>query len=142
MSTADVLFKVFDALRDMLRKSSEAKGAERQAVADALAAAVSIANRTMRYIAHRRTGALRDPQEESALSQGWTDAGVKLFQLPQSANELANRFFLKAEYWSDPESWTDDRINGAMIQLDELAKESRETLLRMKSGTKNSLNTF
>jgi hypothetical protein len=134
MSTADIFFSIFDRLKDMIRRSADAKQAERQAVADALAAAVNVANRTMRYIARRREGGQRDQQEEAALSQGWTEAGVKLFQLPKPADELTNRFFLKAEYWSDPQSWTDERVNAAMIRLDELAKESRETLLGMKPG--------
>lgn len=137
MSTADILFSVFDRLKDLIQKGVNARKAERLAVTEALTSAVNIANRTIRYIARRRNGDAKDPQEESALSQGWAEAGGKLLQVPTGNNAetkkyfntLANRFFLKAQYWSDPESWTDTKVDAAKICLDELAKEARETLL-------------
>jgi hypothetical protein len=90
---------------------------------------VEIANRTLRYIAARRRSGHIDLDEERALSQGWKNAGVQLANLPEVPPDLVNRYFLKAEYWSDPEAWTDNRIESSKIRLDEISRESREQLL-------------
>lgn len=129
-NTADIFFSIFDRLSDIMRRNADSRQTDRQAVADALSVAVNISNRTMRYIAQlRRAGGQHSLQEEAALSQGWTDAGIKLSQLPNPPLDFVERYFLTSEYWSDPESWTDERIDAAMIRLEDLARESRAVLL-------------
>jgi len=139
VATADVLFSIFDRLKDFIHRNADKRESEKKAANETLLAAVTIANRTIQYIARRRRengtpGAnaptnQRDLTEESALSQEWAAAGAKLARLGPFGEELANRYFLKAQYWSDPDSWTQERIDSARIRLDELAEESRKFLL-------------
>ena len=119
-------------LGELIRDESNGPEARRQSIGEALSAAVEIANRTLRYIAFRRRSGHIDLDEENALAQGWQNAGLKLLDLPEAPTDLVNRYFLKAEYWSDPEAWTDDRIDSSRIRLDEISKESREQLLGLR----------
>jgi len=118
-------------LRDLIESNSNVSAASRQACAEALSAAVEIANRTLRYVAQRRRSSQSDPKEEAELSKSWADAGFKLLALPNPPNDLANRYLIKAEYWSDPELWTDERVEVARIRLTEIYDESRRILLGM-----------
>lgn len=67
----------------------------------------------MQYIAGRKRGDKGDFSEEGALAQGWLAAGAKLAMLPPPAYDLANQYFLKAEYWSDPDAWSEQQIDTA-----------------------------
>jgi hypothetical protein len=118
-------------LRDMLKENSKASAEAQQACFDALKDVLAIANRTLRYIARRRTLPARDIEEESQLSQGWETAGLKLLALENPPGDLVNRYFLKAQYWSDPTLWTEESIDAAHIRLGELEEESRRLLLKL-----------
>ncbi|MBC8032160.1 MAG: DUF4062 domain-containing protein [Pyrinomonadaceae bacterium] len=118
-------------LRNLIQSNSGVSADNRQAVADALSAAVAIANRTLRYVAERGRSSEVNPTKEEELSQGWAEAGFKLLALPNPPTDLANRYLLKAEYWSYPELWTDERVDVARIRLTEIAEESRTILLGM-----------
>ncbi|HSS22097.1 MAG TPA: DUF4062 domain-containing protein [Pyrinomonadaceae bacterium] len=129
------LIRVTSGLRDLIENTAGASKADRKAVVDALASALEIANRTVRYIARRRTEQ-PDTNEETELSHGWQQAGIELLNIPNPPVDLANRYFLKAEYWSDPNLWTDERIDAERIRLTEVAEESRELLLGIESDKK------
>jgi hypothetical protein len=121
-------------LRDLIQNNSSVSAFNRQVVADALAAVVGIANRTLRYVAQLRRLEPPNINEETELSQGWQDAGLKLLELPNPPTDLVDRYFLKAQYWSDPGQWTDERVAVARIRLTEIADESRRLLLGMQPG--------
>jgi hypothetical protein len=121
-------------LRGLIHQYSDPSEQKRQAVVDALSAAVEIARATLSYFAYRRRSGQSDPEKEGKLSEGWQHAGLKLAALPYPASELANRYFLKSQYWADPDSWTEERIAKTKIRLDELSEESRAILLAMQSA--------
>lgn len=125
---------VVNGLRNLIQQNSNAPKGKRQAVADALSLVVDIARETIHYIAQKRRSGQADFEQERELSQGWQQAGIKLAALPPPAGSLADRYFLKARFWADPESWTEERIDQARIRLDELAKESEDILLAMQSA--------
>jgi hypothetical protein len=139
-------------VRELIRDGASGPEARRQGVGEALSAAVEIANRTLRDIAVRRRSGRIDLDEERALAQGWQNAGLKLLNLPEAPTDLVNRYFLKAEYWSDPEAWTEHCIDSSKIHLDEISRESREQLLGLRpsqlsqwwlsSSSLNRLTTF
>jgi hypothetical protein len=124
---------VVNGLKDLIKEKASISEADRQAIADALSSAVAIANRTLQYIAQQRRSGHSNVQEETELSKGWADAGLKLVNLPHPEWELADRYFAKAEYWSYPDMWTDERIDAARIGLEEISQESRAVLLGLKT---------
>ena len=127
------LYPVVTGLRNLIKESSDGQEAERRAAVAALSAAVEIANRTLQYFANLRRTGQRDQEQERALATGWSTAGVQLAGLKNVPSQLVNRYFLKADYWSFPESWTDERITESRIGLDEIAEESRSLLLSRTS---------
>ncbi|PYS71302.1 MAG: hypothetical protein DMF73_11030 [Acidobacteria bacterium] len=116
-------------LKGLIERNADASSDKRQAVADALSAAVEIANRTLQYLREPPPPSDKKSQKENELSQAWQAAGFKLLALPDPPTDLANRYFIKAEYWSNPELWTDRRVDEARIRIDEIANESRTVLL-------------
>jgi hypothetical protein len=123
------LYPVVTGLRNLIKETSDGQESDRQAVGEALSATVEIANLTLQYLADQRRTGQRDYQRERALANGWSRAGAKLIDLNDPPRELVNRYFLKAEFWSFPERWTDERIKASRIGLDEIAEESRSLLL-------------
>lgn len=123
-----------EALHDRLEKPDGVAASDREAAIDALSAAVEIANRTLQYIAAQRANQEPDFDEERALADGWSRAGLKLMSLQDPPRKLAERYFLKAEYWSDPAAWTDEQIESAQLRLDAITKESRDFLLNLGTG--------
>ena len=45
-------------------------------------------------------------------------------------HDLANRYLLKADYWSDPEGGSASKKDDLLIELDEVFRLGREALLR------------
>jgi hypothetical protein len=123
------LYPVVSGLRKLIEKTSDDPEVYRRVTREALSAAVEIANQTLQYIAERRRTGQRNERTEVALAEGWTRAGLKLSALRDPPIELAQRYFEKAEYWSFPEQWTDERINASRIGINEIARESRSLLL-------------
>ena len=123
-------------LRDLIQEKARISETDTRALADALSSAVAIAHRTLEYIAQQRRTGQRDLKKEAALSTGWREAGLKLAALPEPESELAERYFIKAEYWTYPEAWTDERIDAAGIRLEEISQESRRVLLGIQAPNK------
>jgi Domain of unknown function (DUF4062) len=123
------LHPLVTGLRKLINESSDKEEADRKIIAETLSAAVEIANRTLQYFADRRRTRERDFSRERELAIGWREAGVKLVGLKDPPIQLAERYFLKAEYWSSPEDWTEERIKASEIGLAEIATESRSMLL-------------
>lgn len=121
-------------LRSLMNRNPDAPEQDRRAIVDALSSAVDIARATLAYFADQRTSLQGNREKERQLSEGWQKAGLKLAALPPPAFELAERYFIKANYWADPDSWTAERIEKARIGLDELSEESRAILLAMQSA--------
>lgn len=56
------------------------------------------------------------------LSKIWGDAATKVRDLNK---DLYFRLLGKAEYWSDPTTWTQEKIDRANIALDSIKRDSR-----------------
>lgn len=59
------------------------------------------------------------------LSKIWMDAAKKVRDLD---SDLYFRLLGKAEYWADPTTWTQDKIDRANIALDSIKNDSRQIL--------------
>jgi hypothetical protein len=68
----------------------------------------------------------RDDGIQKALSLKWTDAGLKMNRFSDSTASL---YLLKADYWSDPQGWADDKKDDYIIELDRVFELGRKALL-------------
>ena len=59
------------------------------------------------------------------LSKIWMDAAKKVRDLD---SDLYFRLLGKAEYWADPATWSQEKIDRANIALDSIKKDSRQIL--------------
>jgi hypothetical protein len=64
--------------------------------------------------------------QERALAHLWEEAGIEIATVNR---DLAERFFMKAEYWSDPKGWTLAGRDSSAIELDQLSEAARRALL-------------
>lgn len=59
------------------------------------------------------------------LSKIWMDAAKKVRDLDE---DLYFRLLGKAEYWSDPTTWSEEKINKANIALEAIKNDSKQIL--------------
>ncbi len=117
-----VLFDAISQIGDWLDRG--ARRAERE---DAAVKAVLLAvNETKLYIASLDRGEPHRREHERLLVQLWTDAAVAI---RRSDPELAERLQMKAEYWADPENWTEHDIKSAAIGIETVATRARALLV-------------
>jgi hypothetical protein len=82
-------------------------------------------NTTKTYIARRDRGEAIDRDAEAKLVDLWTAAAV---QIRRSDPDLAVRLQQKAEYWTNPENWTEEEVRENRIQIDQIAEEATKLL--------------
>lgn len=104
---------------DRLRGMNRDKLAQSKA---ALQALVSATIKTTAYLANVRRGAQIERDRESTLAQLWSEASIELREINP---DLAERCFIKAEYWADPEQWTDTQIQEARIGIESIKDEAQ-----------------
>jgi hypothetical protein len=93
---------------------------------DAAVKAVLLAvNETKLYIASLDRGEPQRRNQERLLVQLWTDAAVAI---RRSDPHLAERLQMKAEYWADPENWSDNDVQSAEIGIESVAARARALL--------------
>jgi hypothetical protein len=101
------------------------KKAETKAALESLMAAV---RETRKYLATlRENPANQNSDIQNSLSQLWAKAGAEMLPINQ---ELAMRYVIKADYWSDPEAWEGKKNDKLLIELDEVFRLGREALVR------------
>lgn len=61
----------------------------------------------------------------TALSDIWMESAKKVRDID---GDLYMRLLAKAEYWSDPSQWNDQRVERVNIALDSIRKDSRNIL--------------
>jgi|ERR1700731_2637477 len=93
---------------------------------DAAVRSVLVAvNATKTYLARRDRGEAVDREAEGKLAELWTSAAVNI---RRSDMDLATRLEEKADYWANPDNWTDEEVRANRIQIDEIAEEGRRLL--------------
>ena len=93
---------------------------------DAAVRSVLIAiNATKTYLARRERGEAIDREAEGKLAELWTSAAVNI---RRSDMDLATRLEEKADYWTNPDNWTNGEVRASRIQIDEIANEGQRLL--------------
>lgn len=113
------------AIRESKSFSEEEKGA--------LKAFYMAVNETRIYVANlERSGHKklqdndrRDYQEEARLSRLWTATSERI--TPFNV-ELADRCFLKGDYWAAPELWSSEHVEEAKIELERMFQIARKLI--------------
>ena len=126
MAIDAALFKVLSAQAvkalGWLLNSDADKKAQLKAATEKLQVAVL---RTLLYINAKQ----QSKETEAELVDRWREASTAFYGLD---NELAERLQLKAEYWTSPDSWTDDEVREAGISLNRVAVFTRQLLHESK----------
>lgn len=115
----------FDIVKEGLKELKELvakKGKKKEKVYDAIEAINKAANRTTIYITKSISGTYKSDQE---LSDLWMEAAKTVRELD---TDLYFRLLGKAEYWSNPEEWPEDKVKKAKISLLEIKREARKLL--------------
>ena len=84
---------------------------------------------TQVYAASLGRGSRVNRTKEIELVSKWRNAAEGFYTLDGA---LAERLQLKAEYWTEPESWTDQEVHDAGIALGHVAERTRQLLYEGK----------
>jgi hypothetical protein len=112
----DVALKIAELLFSRRDKLDEAHKIAREKVYLAL-------SETKFYLADFKKGA-RSRDTEKNLSMLWREASVSLRKID---HDLADRCFVKMDYWAAPSEWTDADIKKAKIGFETVFKRTRQT---------------
>lgn len=121
----------FDIVKEGLKEIKELvskKGKKKEKVYEAIEAINKAANRTTIYITKSISGTYKSDQE---LSDLWMEAAKAVRELDDN---LYFRLLGKAEYWSNPEDWPEDRVQKARISLLEIKREAKKLLQSKKKS--------
>lgn len=121
----------FDIVKEGLKEIKELvskKGKKKEKVYEAIEAINKAANRTTIYITKSISGTYKSDQE---LFDLWMEAAKAVRELD---NNLYFRLLGKAEYWSNPEDWPEDRVQKARISLLEIKREAKKLLQSKKKS--------
>ena len=91
----------------------------------AVQSVLNAVNTTKRYLARLDRGEPIDREAEAELVELWTVASV---QIRRTDLDLAERLLNKADYWTNPENWTDEEVAHNGIQIDKISEEGRRLL--------------
>jgi hypothetical protein len=94
---------------------------------EALKSLMKAALETRHYLALiRDTPQARDKEKEQTLAGLWAAAGSDMLHID---SDLAMRYLMKADYWSDTEGGTAADNDERLIQLDDVLRLGREALV-------------
>jgi len=117
----DAVPEVGRVLREF-RATGQAPSAPRQY---AIRAVWSAVDNTRLYIRMIHDGQASGSAPNSELIALWSEASLKIAAFDLA---LADRLRRKAEYWSDPRLWDDQRIKATAIGIDTVADDARALL--------------
>lgn len=104
------------------RSRSLPESDEKQQKAFAACEAIqSAANKTTGFLQQNTRKSLSSNLDLSAV---WMDAAAAVRDLD---NEMYERLLSKAEYWSNPSGWTNEKVDKANIRLDALREDSKRS---------------
>lgn len=142
MTPESMLLKAVDYTLQFLKIRENADEKEKQLKFAALEAFREAVVVTRSYIAERRDHCFyknglekngtenhgspktRDTEKELELSRAWNSVGVSIAKFgSKESGELHDICFGKADYWSDPSDWKENREGEIDISLDRVSKE-------------------
>ncbi len=91
----------------------------------AVRSVLTAVNTTKLYLARRERGEPIDRESEAKLVELWTSASV---HIRRTDSDLANRLQAKADYWTNPDRWSNEEIVNNGIQIDKIADEGERLL--------------
>jgi len=95
----------------------------------ALASLYAAICETKLYIAALNRGEPENSDKEALVAKLWHNAAVAMRRFDAS---LADRFYLKGSYWTEPASWTNVDVKNARITIDEMHEVCRQLILDKK----------
>jgi len=93
---------------------------------DALMKFQKALHETNKYIRKNKETSSRDHEKEEELSNLWVAVAIAIKSI---SKDLADRCYIKGEYWRAPESWTVDNIEESRIGLDGMEKELNKLII-------------
>ncbi|MGK7913667.1 MAG: hypothetical protein AB4050_19605 [Synechococcus sp.] len=120
----DLISGISREIREWVNRYDRNNMAEKERANAAVVAISTAVLETRKYLASLNANE-RDIDEQSELSNLWNDAHIKIRTID---SEFADRCFLKAEYWTDPTSYTENDIAKYNIALDDMSIAARNFL--------------
>ena len=124
MIEAAQLLTIFDHVLRWIGIAKEDARRGEAAYQEALQKIFKAANKTQIYLANRMTQG-QNREKEECISWLWTEAGLALRTFNP---ELASRCLIKGQYWTSPESWTEEQVQSAGIKLEKVFSEARDLI--------------
>lgn len=113
-----VLKEVIDLGKYIYEEYSKQRSVRKQETSEFLRIASKALRETLRYLG--RIPYTRDSKKEEKLSDLW--AKVATTARPFN-RDLAQRCYLKSNYWAAPERWTNKQVDSARIKINLMEKE-------------------
>jgi len=126
MIEASTAMLILDRLLHVLGLIRDGKVKKSTHTDKALLALYAALSETKAYISSLAEGKPRDREHEHKLANMWHRASIPLRYIDP---DLARRCFDKGNYWMNPESWSDARIEKNRIALDQVLESTRDLLL-------------
>lgn len=92
---------------------------------NALKGIVNALNETQIYVGRLHRGDPRNADQEAVLSRLWANASLPLKNIDA---EVAQKCFLKSQYWAEPEQWGSGDVESAKIGIEEISGLIKEFL--------------
>ncbi len=124
--TPDTWLKATEILIKEVKEIFNKKAQKKQKAYEAIEAIYKAANRTSFYITMNKNGTYKSNLE---LSDLWIETAAKVRDLDES---LYEQLLMKAEYWSNPENWSDEDVKRTRIGLLEIKRAAKEILHKKK----------
>jgi len=118
---------VIERLERIYDRYRETRRDDRQLADDALRAISTALRETKIYYATLERGQVRSADSELQLSRLWAEAAIPLRHVDM---ELAQVCEYKSDYWLNPETWIDERVEEVSIQLENVDARFRSLLTK------------
>lgn len=126
-----------DRLISLMGPISTLSKEKRELKDNALRAIVTALQETKIYYKSLERGAERNTDTEAQLVRYWGAAAIPLRHIDE---ELAMICEHKADFWIDPESWSNDQISSLGIKLEDVTKAYRQLAMPSFSKTRHLRN--
>lgn len=120
-----ILLSVFKEFREWISGIDKSNLEQNKEEKSALKSIYLALTETKFYFADRKNMP-QDRERERQISKLWFDASIELKSIDI---DLAQRCFLKGDFWTDPSNWRENDGNNINISIDEMTKLSRKLLM-------------